>query len=783
VCERYPCAIEDPETAPQRRLALARALLAESTVLDAPSPTLGAVTLRPDQVETVRRVRAQLRRDGGCLLADDVGTGKTYVALAAARDWTHALIVVPASLRSTWAQATRRADVRCVFTTHEALSRGRALDGEFDGIVVDESHRFRPTSRRHAALADLAARAPLLMLSATPLQNRARELAAQLALFLGEIAYELEPEELTRWVVRSQASTRLALPRVRPPRWLPVDADDADVLRAILALPPPPRAADVGDGGVLLQLSLVRAWASSRAALIATVQRRQRTLVAVEQCHLEGRLPTKHELRSWTGSADVQLGFPTLLASSRVDEQRRAVLGEAIERERAALAGLLRTIADAPDPDVTRVEALLAARREHDGESILAFSEWRSTVQAYWLALRRASGIGLLCAAEARIASGRLPRDELLARFAPHAQGVRAPVSHERVTLLLATDLLSEGVNLQDASVVVHLDLPWNPARLAQRLGRIRRPGGADDVASYLMSPPAHAALLLQVEARLRAKLARAERTIGRSIGVLPALGATGFAPTHDAGDEARRETQTPPLSAAELRSEIMRRLEGWRSAAERSVARSADSPAGVRSAVATHLGRSVAADHLVAAAHAESSGWIALLGDGRLLAAHGDAEPPGPSESPEAIMRALDLAAGAARPPGGAERDEALRALDAWMAHDWSRHSSGLDVADTPMRRRMRRAIDETVRTAPRHRRPEILRAAATVRDAITRALPLGSERALDALVGEPAASPCWLTSAAAIVARAPVSSTPPAERAPPDWRVLILLGREKSE
>ena len=744
---------------PQRRLDQARALLAASIVADAPSPTLGAIVLTPDQCETVCRVRAQLRRDGGCLLADDVGTGKTYVALAAARDWAQPLIVVPASLRSTWAQAARRAHVHCTLATHEALSRGRALDGDFDGIVVDESHRFRPTSRRHAALADLAARAPLLMLSATPMQNRARELAAQLALFLGEIAYELEPAQLTRWVVRSAASPRLALPRVRPPRWLPVGADDADVLRAILALPPPPRAADAGDGGVLLQLSLVRAWASSRAALTAAVQRRQRTLAAIDQCHHEGRLPTRRELRSWTAGGDVQLGFPTLLASSGVDGERRAALAEAIERERAALAALSQTISDAADPDAMRVEAVRGVRRAHAGESILAFSEWRSTVQAYWRALRREPGIGMLCAAEARIASGRLPREELLARFAPRAQGVRAPVSHERVTLLLATDLLAEGVNLQDASVVVHLDLPWNPARLAQRLGRIRRPGGADVVASYLMSPPGRTALLLQAESRLRAKLARAERTIGRSIGVLPVLCAD------DSREEVREATSTS-LSAAESRSEIARRLACWRSAAEPPTGRSAEG-AGV-----------------AAGLRADSSGWIALLGDGRLVATHAGSEPAGsPSESPEVILRVLELASGAARRPRDAERDEALRALEAWMARDWTHRSSGLDVTDTPMRRRVRRALEEAVRTAPRHRRAEILRAAATVRAALTRPLPLGVERALSALADERSLLSPWLAMAAVVVTRAPVGSIAPSERSPPDWRALILLGREMDE
>ena len=748
-----------PEVLLQRELDRARALIATSALLDAPSAALGSIVLRPDQVETVRRVRAHLRRDGGCLLADDVGTGKTYVALAAARAWARTLIVVPASLRSTWEQAARRADVRCAFVTHEALSRGRALAGQFDGIVVDESHRFRPTSRRHAALAELTARVPLLMLSATPMQNRARELASQLALFLGEVAYGLQPAQLTRWVVRSTMDATLPLPRVRPPRWLPVDADDADVLRAILALPPPPRAADAGDGGVLLQLSLVRAWASSRAALVATVERRQRTLTAIDQCHLEGRLPTKRELRSWTGAGDVQLGFPTLLAANLTGAEQHAALARAIERERAALAALLRTIGRVTDPDSTRVGALRAVRRAHAGESILAFSEWRSTVHAYWRALRSEPGVGMLSAHEARIASGRVTRDEVLARFAPRAQGVRAPAAHERVTLLLTTDLLSEGVNLQDASVVVHLDLPWNPARLAQRLGRIRRPGGASDVSSYLMSPPARAALLLRAESRLRAKLARAERTVGRSMGVLPALGAAGLDRTLDPDQHSRCETAS--WSAAEVYGEIERRLARWRSAAG-------------------HDGMPVGEDHdVIAAVRADASGWIARLDDGRLVAMHADgAHRAGPGSAPDTILRALDLASGAPRRFGDDERMSARREVDAWISRDWTQRSSGLDVVDTPIRRRLRRALDDALHATPRHRRAEILRSITTVRRALTQPLPLGLERALDALAGGNSPRAGWIADAVIVVESAPIRTSDGGAIRPPRCRALIVFG-----
>ena len=714
----------------------ARALFAASVAIDVPSPVLGQLVLRADQVETVRRVRAHLRRDGGCLLADDVGTGKTYVALAAARDWARPLVVAPASLRTTWARAAERAGVLCEFASHEALSRGRAPDAPFDGIVVDESHRFRATSRRHAMLARLAARAPVLLLSATPLQNRVQELAAQLALFLGEVAYRLRPLQLTHWVVRSRTTAAAGLPRVAPPRWLSIDADDGDVLRAILALPPPPRAADAGDGGVLLQISLVRAWASSRGALVATVRRRQRTLTAIEQCHQEGRLPTRRELRSWTGGSEVQLGFPTLLASSSVGARQQAVLAHVIGREREALDALLRTIAAATDADALRTAALLRLRRSHADASILAFSEWVGTIRAYWSALRHEPGVGLLTATEARIASGRVSREELLERFAPRAQGARAPAARERVTLLLATDLLSEGVNLQDASVVVHLDLPWNPARLAQRLGRIRRPGGASEVASYLMAPPARAALLLRTESRLRAKLVRAESTIGRSIAVVPALAASGTAPAQ--GDPHRTLHDSPPtsMSSAERRGEIARILARWQTAGA-AVVEQPDRDDGCA----------------IAGALADASGWVALLDDGRLVAslARDDCRPE-PSDEPEAILPALEAADGAPRSQTAEERDRAVRAVDEWLTHEWTQRSSGLDAAHTPLRRRVLRAL-----ALP---------------------LPLGIERALDTLAKQRGASADWVETADRLLERGPISAREGASFGRPRCRALILFG-----
>jgi hypothetical protein len=467
------------------RLRAARARVADVASVAAVPATLGTIQLHDHQRVAVARVLHAIARHGGCLLADDVGRGKTYVALAVALGWSHPLVVVPASLRHTWLDAMRRADLRCALITHESLSRGRSVDCPVSGIVVDESHRFRSSdAKRYAALARLAAHVPLLLLSATPLQNSRRDLAAQLALFLGSAAFRSETAELARHVVRGPDHADALLPAVAPPRWIQPTGDDEAVLRAILSLPPPAPLMDGGDAGVLRTIGLVRAWASSRAALIAMLRRRRQAATAIEQCAAAGLAPSRRDLRAWQGiGADVQLAFAPLLVAQPLDGGARTVLA-ALDAERTALTVLERALAMAPDPDAARIAALRALRAEHPSARILAFSEFASTVRAYFSALRSDAEVGLLTAADARIASGRLPRDALLARFAPVAQGASKPAERERVSLLLATDLLSEGVNLQDASIVVHLDLPWNPARLAQRLGRVRRPGGASVVRS-----------------------------------------------------------------------------------------------------------------------------------------------------------------------------------------------------------------------------------------------------------------------------------------------------------
>src|SRR5688500_11417832 len=174
-------------------------------ILGAPEPgnTLGAVTLHPHQVDAVRRIEVLLERNRGALLADDVGLGKTYAALAVARD-RRALVIAPAGICDAWRAAAHAADVPVEIVSVEALSRAAARGREgIDLVIIDAAHHTRNAeTRRFAAVRELCREARVLLLSATPVQNSERDLRVVLSLFLGELAHALPSDALARYVVR-----------------------------------------------------------------------------------------------------------------------------------------------------------------------------------------------------------------------------------------------------------------------------------------------------------------------------------------------------------------------------------------------------------------------------------------------------------------------------------------------------------------------------------------------------------------------------------------------------
>src|SRR5690606_13537216 len=99
-------------------------------------------------------------------------------------------------------------------------------------------------------------------------------------------------------------------------------------------------------------------------------------------------------------------------------------------------------------------------------------------------------GVAMVHGSDARLGRTRASRRAVIERFAPVSNRARVPRRAERVRLLIATDVLSEGMNLQDARIVVSYDMPWNPVRLAQRIGRIDRLGSPHErIRAFTFAP------------------------------------------------------------------------------------------------------------------------------------------------------------------------------------------------------------------------------------------------------------------------------------------------------
>ncbi len=97
----------------------------------------------------------------------------------------------------------------------------------------------------------------------------------------------------------------------------------------------------------------------------------------------------------------------------------------------------------------------------------------------------------------------------------------------ERWDLLLTTDILAEGQNLQQCGKVINFDLPWNPMRLVQRNGRVDRIGSPhEEVNLYCFFPAAELDALLRLEERLRDKIAQANASVGIESPALPGTAA-----------------------------------------------------------------------------------------------------------------------------------------------------------------------------------------------------------------------------------------------------------------
>ncbi|HYH97317.1 MAG TPA: SNF2-related protein [Hyalangium sp.] len=486
------------------------------------------VDLNPHQVEAAAFALDSLSR-GGCMLADEVGLGKTIEAGLAigqliAEGKNRILILAPATLRAQWNSElkekfdlesvlvdgrTVRATGNCfdqpfpVICSHPFAANKAAMLAEipWDVVVIDEAHRLRNCHRQghktgQALRAALLGR-PKLLLTATPLQNDLMELFGLMSLLDEQILgpehafrsrYQVDPEcgglredavtelkeRLAPVVQRTLRRQVREYVRYTNRRSIVEDfapsPEEQDLYEKVSEYLRRSEAAAIEPGKkTLLTLCYRKLLASSTYAIAPTLRKLSD--------NLEKRLEA------------AKLGAQALALFEPEEAKQYAEEGEEWSDEPAKPSNLrtlqnevweLKQYADLADSIKVNAkgEALKRAldrtftvMRAHQWpEKALIFTESKRTQQYLFNLLSDHGYRGKVSLLSGDVAAAPEERRALVEEFRHRSQ------------ILICTEAGAEGLNLQFCNLVVNYDLPWNPQRVEQRIGRCHRYGQQRDV-------------------------------------------------------------------------------------------------------------------------------------------------------------------------------------------------------------------------------------------------------------------------------------------------------------
>jgi len=419
------------------------------------------------QLETCRRVIEELH--GRAVLADEVGLGKTIEAGMILKEYMlrglvrRALVLAPATLTWQWqAELREKFDIPVVLqrTEHDwercavlvasldAAKRAPHCDIiqrlDYDLLIVDEAHRLKNARTANWRFVSGIRRKYCLLLTATPVHNDLRELYNLITL--------LWPGVLGTF---HQFQNRYLLDKRTPrnPRAL------RETLQAFIIRN--------RRGPNTIELPARRVFAVP--VELTPAERRFYEAVTVfvreQYAQVHGRLASALRLitlqRELCSSAPAAMSTLQALYRQTADPQARARIAELLQLGNAVLDvnskcdELLRLLADS-DPD----------------EKFLVFTEYRMT-QRYLRWRLEQAGVPALGF------DGSLPtsRKEWMRHLFRYGAKV-----------LVSTESGGEGLNFQFCRSVVNFDLPWNPMRMEQRIGRLHRLGQGREVHIYNMA-------------------------------------------------------------------------------------------------------------------------------------------------------------------------------------------------------------------------------------------------------------------------------------------------------
>lgn len=421
--------------------------------------------LYPHQVETVKKVISEMR--GRAILADEVGLGKTIEAAMILKEYMlrglvkRFLILTPAALCRQWeAELREKFDIPALIgskewewanydhmiasidTAKKECHRNEILKLYYDMVIVDEAHKLKSSQSQNFQFVNSIQKKYFLMLSATPLQNDLKELFNMITL--------LRPGQLGNY---RNFKKNYIIDKRQP--------KNAGELKNLLSevMIRNKHGANIGFTKRNVQ----------NIPIILTPLEREmydRTSDFIRRCfHRDSKglstlplLTLQREICSSTFAAVLTLYKLANKILMDDDEQKEAV----------ALLQLAQQVKN--NAKMAVVEELV----RKTPEKVIIFTEFLAT-QSYIRTRLEQAGF-LTLAFDGSLSATK--KEFIKYQFKELPQ----------YRVMVCTESGGEGINLQFCNTMINYDLPWNPMRLEQRIGRIHRLGQTRDVYIYNLS-------------------------------------------------------------------------------------------------------------------------------------------------------------------------------------------------------------------------------------------------------------------------------------------------------
>jgi SNF2 family DNA or RNA helicase len=444
---------------------------------------LHGFTPLPHQLETAQRVIQEL--GGRAILADEVGLGKTIEAGLIIKEYQlrglakKILVLVPASLvlqwtrelnekfrigayaqRNEWSWTQYDVVVASIDTAKRDPHKTAVLSVEWDMLVVDEAHKLKNSRTKNWQMVNQIPNKFMLLLTATPVQNDLKELHTLITL--------LRPGQLGSKEQFFEA--HLTTSRVpKDAKLLKENLNEIMIRNRRL------------DGGTTLPKRHV-------TAVPLELSPEERELYDDVQRFLKGEYHERKEARTSILpliTLQREICSSTYAAMMTLEKILKRTRKEETQAEIAKLIHKAEQIRQ-----YTKVEKVLEMIDAIDDKCII-FTEYRATQDFLMYMLKKR---GVPCV-PFRGGFGRGKKDWMKDLF------------QKKAKVLVATESGGEGINLQFCHHMINFDLPWNPMRLEQRIGRIHRLGQEQEVHVYNLSTrdtiEAHIVELLQEKIRM----------------------------------------------------------------------------------------------------------------------------------------------------------------------------------------------------------------------------------------------------------------------------------------